>query len=219
MLIRKHMVYVDEKTIRSIKTGNTETTPEDEILQELERKKDEILKKAREEAKKILAEAEKKARGILKDADDKAKSLIEESRERIEAELKEHEKMKENLLRMLKSLKDEVRRAADELADRTLPILKIVMRKILEKEIDDELALRRLRSAFERIMGLENVVVRVSPADVDLIKREVEKAGYRLIVDDNLKRGDVVIETEAGVLNKSTSFQMKVIEDAINEVM
>ena len=219
MLIRKHLVYVDEKSIRSIRPNPPEQTEEDKVRKELEAERERIIQEAQKRAQEILKDAERKAEDILKEAEERAKKVLKDADERINMELKRLEELKGRISKIAGSLDAEIKRVADELADQILPLLGILFRKILEKEMDQELALRRLRSALERIMGLKRVVVRVSPEDVDLLKEEIEKAGYSLTVDSRLKSGDVVIETESGVLNKTTSFQLRVIEEILNEVI
>ncbi len=215
MIIKKHQIYVDARTIKKI--GERASSERSEIEEELERLKESILKKANDDAIRIIESAKKEAKEIVDGAKVEANRIIDEARKAYEAERQSLMEEKEKIMALFNSLNSKLDSAVENLVDESLPILKVIYRKILEKDMDEELAKRRLRSALQKVIQTGEITVRMNPADVERVQGEF--TGLKIIPDPGLEEGDVVIETHLGVIDKSTNFQWRLIEDIIDEVI
>lgn len=77
---------------------------------------------------------------------------------------------------------------------------------------------RKLRSALSKVAGIENVKIKIHPEDLDKVDLK-ELKGKQVIPDPNVEKGGVILETEYGVLDKTFSYQWKLVEDIFEEVV
>ncbi len=100
-----------------------------------------------------------------------------------------------------------------------------VAQQILKREVlcDNSIVLNQLRESLRRVLGVENIKVRVNPED-EAIVRENKPAilsasdSLREIViesDDKVERGGCILESESGNVDARISTQMKKIEAAL----
>lgn len=220
LIIKRHLIYVDAKSVR--KVGPKEEKEEDSKEKELEELKRKIVEEAKEEAKKIVENARRESEEIVKKAREDSERMKRTLEEEYTRKIGEIEDLKGEILRIADGFKKELARAAEEIADLSLPVLREIYRKILEKDIDEDLARRRITSILERIYETAGVRVRISPGDSEILGETVEelkKRGFEVLVDPSLKMGDVVVETQGGVFDRRTDFLWKMIEDAIDEIL
>lgn len=216
MIIKRHQIYVDAKSIRKI--GGLLPGEREALEEELKELRETVIREANERASHILEEARKRAQETLARAKEEADKVVEESKKAYSAELESLKEEKSKLQALLGSIPEKLDSAIKSLADEALPVLKVIYKKVLEKDIDEELARRRLESALSRIFETAGITIRLNPADVERVKDLVVK-GANILPDPGLKEGDVLIETRLGILDKSTAFQWKMIEDIIDEVL
>lgn len=83
-------------------------------------------------------------------------------------------------------------------------------------EVDGETIVGIARHALQRLVGRERVTVRVNPADVEMLRghREALLAvqdveSLRIVEDQRVDRGGVVIETESGTIDAKVSTQAR----------
>jgi flagellar assembly protein FliH len=221
MIIKRHLIYVDSKSVRKIGKEEKDESKED-LREEIEKKRMEIIQEAEIRAKEIIESAKAEAEKILEDANEKAKNIEESLKKEYAMKIEELEALKVDVLNFKSLLLSKMEEAIEDLIDMALPLMKIIYRKILEKDIDDDLARRRIKSALEKIFETANVRFRISVEDSskigDLIQ-ELGSEGMDVVVDPSLKKGDVVVETSLGVIDKTTSFRWKMVEDMIDEVL
>ncbi len=222
LIIKRHLIYVDSKSIRKIGPEDKKKGLEEEMEEEIRRKAEEIIKSAQEEAEGALKDAREKAEKIVEDAKEKARLIMEDAKRKAKKEVEEIGKLKEDISRFREKLNDQIEKVARNVAENSLPILKVIYKKILEKDIDEELALRRVQKILERIYTSEKVRIRISPQDEvilsDLVE-ELNRKGFEIVVDPDLQKGDVLVETSKGVMDKTTSFRWNMIEDVIDEIL
>ena len=219
MIIKKHLIYVDAKSVRRIGKEKEEKKDEE---REIERMREEVLKKAQIEADKIISEAKEKAKRIIEQAQKEYEEKISAASRELEEKMKEVETQRKRLENLENLLREKIGEAVKEIVEESLPILKVIYKKILEKDMDEDLARRRIESALERIYETSGVRFRISPEDAhgleDTIKL-LKGRGFEVVVDPSLKKGDVLVETSLGILDKTTSFRWKMVEDILEEVL
>ncbi len=222
MIIKRHLIYVDAKTVKKIGREPEKKNEEDEIIQKAKAEAQKILENARKEADEILKDAQDKAQKILEDAKVKADEIVNSSKSEIDARLAEIEDLKSHISSLGKRLDDSLKDLSERLADASLPVFKVIYRKILEKDLDEDLAKRRIESALEKIFHSDGVILKISPRDVERLSGvmdNLKSQGFDVQIDPNLSEGDVLVETKKGVIDKTTSFRWKMIEDVLDEIL
>jgi flagellar assembly protein FliH len=79
-----------------------------------------------------------------------------------------------------------------------------------------------VRQALTRLVSREVVTLRVNPVDLDMIRQhrdEIIAAGdvehLRIVEDQRIERGGVVVETDAGTIDSKISTQLREARRAI----
>lgn len=82
--------------------------------------------------------------------------------------------------------------------------------------IDPNVVLENVRHALARIVGREIVTLRVNPADLEILREYRERTAanndvehLRIIEDQRVDRGGVVVETDAGTIDAKVSTQLR----------
>jgi flagellar assembly protein FliH len=82
--------------------------------------------------------------------------------------------------------------------------------------VDPNVVLDNVRQALTRLVGREVVTLRVNPADLDTIRAHRDSiAGandvehLRVVEDQRVDRGGVVVETDAGTIDAKVSTQIR----------
>jgi len=216
MLLRKDEVfYIDlPRKIEKEEKVQEEKTKENtsEEIQKIKEMREKILSEAQEEARKIIEGARKDAEEILSNAYNEAEALKLEAKKVLE----EAKTMKDDFQKYILALKEKIQKQVNQRIEEILPelldILKILFKKILEKEMDESAVERKLRSALSKLVGIKNVKIRINPEDA-------KKTGPQLIPDPNVERGGVIVETDFGILDKTFSHQWELVEDIFEEVV
>lgn len=83
-------------------------------------------------------------------------------------------------------------------------------------EADDQVVIEMTRAAIARLVNRETVTVRVNPADIETMRENRERImsmndvdHLRLIEDQRVDRGGVVLETESGTIDSKISTQLR----------
>ena len=62
----------------------------------------------------------------------------------------------------------------------------------------------------------------MSPKDSEKLSDVLESLrsqGFEVRIDPDLSEGDVLVETEKGIIDKTTPFRWKMIEDILDEIL
>jgi flagellar biosynthesis/type III secretory pathway protein FliH len=102
-----------------------------------------------------------------------------------------------------------------------------IAERVIRKEViaDRSMVLGQIHEGLRRVLGVENVKVRVHPGDLPLVREQksVIQAGgdsiREMIVegDESLEPGDCVIESDMGTIDARISTQLKQIENVLFE--
>ena len=227
MIIKKRFVYIDTPQLIKDDEKITKITKEEDSTENL---KKEIINKAKKDASKIISDAKNEAGEIINSAKKEAEQIKEQVLKEInglkeEQTLKlqeEFEKFKENLQKIVNSFDKELQKSVENLSENILKVFKIIVFKLLEKEIDDEVTLRKLNKILTHLVGMKNVKLYMNPKDISLLDDEIISSfrtrGIEVIEDEKVQYG-VVAETDMGTINTDLNFQMKLVNEIIDEVL
>ncbi len=222
LIIKRHLIYVDAKSIKKVGNESSEENEINELLESAKKEAEEIIKNAKDEAQKIVENAKNEAQRIIDDAKIEAEEILNSAEIEINEKLSEIDSLKSYIAAFGERLNEQLNGLAKELAEKSFPAFKAIYRKILEKDVDEDLAKRRIESALEKIFYSEGVILRVSPKDSEKLSDVLESLrsqGFEVRIDPDLSEGDVLVETEKGIIDKTTPFRWKMIEDILDEIL
>jgi len=188
-------------------------------------------------ASALIDRAAGDAEALIRDARDRAASLIEDAQARvaqIESEAHatgfdrgvadgrasaqaEMDEMLETMRGLIEMARIERHKIIESAEPEILRLSIAIAERILHKHValDSTTVLDMVRGAVTRLVNRENVTVRVNPADIELMRENRDRLmmfndieHLRLIEDQRVDRGGVVIETDAGTIDSKVSTQL-----------
>lgn len=176
----------------------------------------ELLRGAQERALALIDDAERRAAQMESDAHDKGfEQGIGDGRTAAQAEMDE-------MLQTMRGLIDMARVERHKIIETAEPeIVRLsvaIAERILNQHIalDENAVLEMTRAAITRLVNRETVTVRVNPADIETMRQHRDKLmamndidNMRVIEDQRVDRGGVVIETDAGTIDAKISTQLR----------
>ncbi len=177
-------------------------------------------------AAEVLRSAYEAARRLQEAAQVEAARAVAEAQARARAELEAA--WTERLRRLERLLEELGRQGPEVLAERFAPAVVTlaleVARKIVRREVDQDpgLLVAWAREAAGRLHGAGELVVRVNPQDLELLRASgvpVDRAdqGLRWVADPGVD-GGCVVESEAGVADATLGTQLRVLRERLEEV-
>jgi flagellar assembly protein FliH len=188
---------------------------------------DAMLEKARVDGEALLAAARAQAQTLANEAQAKVTAIEADAHThgfeagdkagRAAADL-----AMEDMLETMRGLIDVARTERVKLLEAAEPEIVRLATDIAERVLHDHVALEAetvvgmTRQALSRLIAREKVTVRVNPADVELLRshrqalldsHDVE--GIRVVEDQRVDRGGVVLETESGTIDAKISSQLR----------
>jgi flagellar assembly protein FliH len=196
------------------------------------------LDAVRAEAAKLIDDASAGAEALLRDAKARALSLIEEAERRvleIETSAKrdgfdqgvsdgraaaqaEMDQMLETMRGLIEMARIERHKIIEGAEPEILRLSVSIAERILAQHIavEPNTVLEMTRSAIARIVSRETVTVRVNPADIEAMREHREQLmsmndidNLRIIEDQRVDRGGVLLETDAGTIDAKVSTQLR----------
>jgi len=165
-----------------------------------------IIESARQEGEKIIAEA---------------RAVFEAEKKRgYEAGLEQGKGViAERMLQTVKKTIDYFASAEETLCTLVMSAL----RKIIGEMDDRELILRVIRNGLALVRTQKQVVLKVSPADLDAVQREINTIladfpgiGFiDVIADSRLKKSDCILECDIGVIDAGLDTQLQAIKRSL----
>ncbi|ONN26632.1 flagellar export/assembly protein [Thermosipho affectus] len=224
MIIKKRYVYID--TPQVINKKNVEEKKEKEevkqqadIIKNAQKKANEIIEKAQKKANEIIEKAKKDAQKILDESIREKENLINSQKK---ATYESISKLNERINFLIQKFDENILKIVEQFENDLFQLTKIIISKILEKEIDEEITKRKLNKILTHIAGMKNVKLYLNPEDIKLLDpniiSQLNNKGIEIIEDSKVQFG-VIAETEIGNINTDLKFQMKLINEIIDEVL
>lgn len=190
------------------------------------------------EAAKLIEDATADAEELIHNAQERALALVDDARQRvaqIEAQAKhegyeqgaadaraavqaEMDEMLETMRGLIEMARVERHKIIEGAEPEIVRLSVAIAERILTQHIcvDGNAVVEMTRSAITRLVNRETVTVRVNPADIETMRHHREKLmsmndidNMRLIEDQRVDRGGVVIETDAGTIDAKISTQLR----------
>lgn len=212
---------------------------------------DEILDAARAESSKLIDDATRDAESLLRDAQERALALIDDAQRRVaqieddarsqgfeqgssdgraaaQAEMEEMLETMQGLVEMARIERHKIIEGAEpEIVRLSVAIAERVLNQHVA--VDSDAVLEMTRAAITRLVNRETVTVRVNPGDIATMRQHRDKLmamndidNLRVIEDQRVDRGGVLIETDAGTIDAKISTQLRevrrllAVEDAMS---
>jgi len=194
---------------------------------------DALIDRAAEDARTLLADAAERGRALIAQAGERVLEIesqakasareqgFAEGRQQIEAETA-------SLIATLRELVDSARNERHTVIEGAEPELVRLAMAIAESVVHQHIALdpsvvvENVRNALTRLVSREVVTLRVNPIDLDMIRqhRDAIVASHdvehlRIVEDQRVDRGGVVLETEAGTIDAKISTQLREARKAL----
>ena len=201
-------------------------------IDEAERKAREIIDDAYREAEKIINDAVSRSieisREVEKEAEKKGyekgfeQGYKEGERKGYEDAFKKTLSEGRYAIEMLRKIMDEVAYAKERFSDDfpkivlhlTLVALKTIL--MTEKLKDEELIVRVLKDALDKVKDFKIVKIRVNEADYGTVRKFFDLPDdVEIIPDPTVEKGDVKIEMREGYFEASMKWREEVIEDVL----
>ncbi|MCD6253345.1 MAG: hypothetical protein J7J80_02920 [Thermotogae bacterium] len=221
-LIKRHLVLID-LPVDAEDPQNTLKTQISQLLEEAEAEAKSIVEKARQEASEILQQAAKEAERLRQEAEDEAERLRREAGDRGYREgVSKAKELKTLLHRIVQHYHEHLQ----ELEKNALPILlevfELVSLKLFGREFDEHEKMLKisLERALEKLRTTADVIVRVNKQDYEEFGEEIEKIlsfgkMIHLKPDAGIKRSEVLVETDYGVIESSPR---RILEEFTNHL-
>ncbi len=196
------------------------------------------LDAARAEAAKLVEDAAVDAQRLIEEARERALKLVDDA-ERGVAEIESQAKSQgyqvglgdgraaagaemEEMLETMRGLVEMARAERHKIIESAESEIVRLSLNIAERILNAHVALEpatvldMTRAAITRVVSRETVTVRVNPADIELMREHRERLmamndidNLRLIEDQRVDRGGVLIETDSGTIDAKISTQLR----------
>jgi flagellar assembly protein FliH len=201
-------------------------------IDEAERKAKEIIDNAYKESEKIINEALSRSldvsREIEKEAEEKGfkkgyeKGYKEGENKGYEDAYKKTLSEGRYALEMIRKIADEVAYAKERFSDDfpkiVLHLTLVAVKTILmtERIKDEELVIRALKDAFDKVKGFKIVRIRLNEKDIEIVKKFFQiPEDIDIVPDNSVQRGDVKIDMREGYFESSIKWREKIIEEVL----
>jgi flagellar biosynthesis/type III secretory pathway protein FliH len=188
----------------------------DELIENGRRGADLLLQAAKSEAQQLLAKAQT-------DADEmKTKAQAEGTAQGIETGREQAAQDAREAIATLRDLVESARVERRTIVDGAEPeVVKLALaiaERILHREIEaqPDVVVGMVRVGLSRLSGRESVTLRVNPGDLATMREHREALlngndveGLRIVEDQRVDRGGVVIETESGTIDAKIGTQLR----------
>jgi len=190
------------------------------------------------EAQHLIDRASEDAERLIRDAQHRATSLIDQAQGRageIEAQAKEQgfqlgvgdgrtaaqaemDEMLETMRGLVEMARIERHKIIESAEPEIVRLAVYIAERVLNQHVavDQNAVIDMVRAAITRLVNREKVTVRVNPADMQTMREHRDQLmsindidHMRVIEDQRVDRGGVVIETESGTIDSKVSTQLR----------
>ena len=186
-----------------------------------------ILDDAQREAEFLLADATDRARALVEDAASRADAIAQEARKRghdegFHAGREAADREMADMLATMRGLLEMANVERHKLMEAAEPELVKLALGIAERVLHQQVALDRgvvvemAKVAISRLIERDTVTVRVNPSDLDRMREHRDELiaigdirNLRVIEDQRVDRGGVVVDTGAGTIDARISTQLE----------
>jgi len=200
----------------------------------LQSEADAIIDGALRDAEDLLTDAHARARAMIDDAGARAEQIAENARRAAHeaghaAGTQAAEREMSELLATMRNLIEMARAERHKIIESAEPELVKLAMGIAERVLHQQIALDRnvvvemAKVAISRLIDRDSVTVRVNPADLERMREHREDVlamgdvkNVRIIEDQRVDRGGVVVETDAGSVDARVHTQLAEVKKVLH---
>jgi len=193
-----------------------------------------IIDGAQRDAEALLSDAHARARAMIDDAAARAEQIAENARRAAHeaghaAGTQAAEREMSELLATMRNLIEMARAERHKIIESAEPELVKLAMGIAERVLHQQIALDRnvvvemAKVAISRLIERDSVTVRVNPADLERMREHREDVlamgdvkNVRIIEDQRVDRGGVVVETDAGSVDARVQTQLAEVKKVLH---
>ncbi|MGZ3503922.1 MAG: FliH/SctL family protein [Vulcanimicrobiaceae bacterium] len=186
-----------------------------------------LIDKASADAQSILLDAQQRALDLINDAIARTRAIEDEARQSgydggmrdgraaAQAEMDEMLSTMRGLIEMARVERHKIIEAAEP---EIVRLATAIAERILHQHValEPNTVVEMTRAAITRLVNRETVTVRVNPADIEMMRENRDAImsmndieHLRVIEDQRVDRGGVVLETESGTIDAKVSTQLR----------
>jgi flagellar assembly protein FliH len=203
----------------------------DEVLDDAKRQADEIINSAQEEHDRVVKDAYDNAMEIMENA--KSEGFSTGYKEGYDQGYQEGYGASEVLIDEANELKHNATLHYEQIIQNSegqlMDLVMEITQKVLEKEMDDddEIIFNLVKKGLGRLTQTELLKIRVSEADyINLVSMKkrilplLDKVGdIQIVQDDNMSKGDCIMETDSGNIDSGVQTQLDYIKTAFEALL
>jgi flagellar assembly protein FliH len=217
----------DDPVFAGISDFTLEPEPEPPSLEEIRAETQRVIDEATADAQDIIEQARANAMQIMEEAERNANRLEADAKQRgyddgmadgraaAQAEMDEMMATMRGLIEMARAERHKIIESAEpELVRLSVAIAERILHAHIA--VEPAAVLEIARAAISRIVDRETITVRVNPADLELMREHRDHLmsmndvdNMRLIEDQRVDRGGVVLETQAGTVDAKLTTQLR----------
>ena len=192
-----------------------------------------IVEGAAADARALIEEAQRAARQIFEDAEARSQTIEAEARTRgydtgfeagknaVDAQMND---MIETMHGLLAGIRESRRDVMETAEPEIVRLAMAIAERIVHEQIaiDPNVVIGNVRNALTRLVSREVVTLRVNPADLETMRHHRDAIvsasdieHLRIVEDQRVDRGGVVVEIEAGTIDAKISTQLREARRAI----
>lgn len=215
MIIKKKQLLIDAPCIvgehkEEIRSDRKDSFDPAKILEEARKKAEETVEEAKKEAAKILNEAKEKQQKLFQEIEAERQQLKKKSAE-----------VSQRLIALVSSFEKQFEKKKQELSDQLVEVLRILIEKIAFRYLDETDFSEKMKKVFSKLSEIKHAKIFVNQQDAESfpeIMKQCEEFGFDVIKSSNLKPGEVLVETDLGVLDGTKKAATMLVEKLIEEV-
>jgi flagellar assembly protein FliH len=215
--------------------GQPQAPPTPQIdFEALQSEAEAIIDGAQRDAEALLADAHSRARAMIDDAGARAEQIAEQARRAAHdaghaAGTQAAEREMSELLATMRNLIEMARAERHKIIESAEPELVKLAMGIAERVLHQQIALDRnvvvemAKVAISRLIDRDSVTVRVNPSDLERMREHREDVlamgdvkNVRIIEDQRVDRGGVVVETDAGSVDARVHTQLAEVKKVLH---
>ena len=226
---------VENEYLENVKQRATEKVRA--LLLQAKRRSDEIIREAEEQAQQIKNEAEQEASQILEAANIKFvetekrfQNIFNEAMDKAQSEIqqiitKNQQDLGESTAIVLLSIHEQLSKFYDtwkeDLKQLTIEAIQVGTSWILTAE-KKEILNQMLEDSVHKLIEKKNFIVRVNPADSDLVKQVLENSrtqSWRVEATTDLEPGSLELESDNVFIKNSSYERQKFVHEILNNLV
>ncbi|MGB9820199.1 MAG: FliH/SctL family protein [Pseudothermotoga sp.] len=213
MIIKKRQLFIDSPYVFS-----QTKAPEDPT--ELFKKAEQELRDAHEQANQIINEAQLKAKQIIENAKKDSQSILEKSKKEAELAQSQMRATVQTLNKIVEEFRKQLNSKIADISNELTEILHILTKKMAYREISKVDYQKKIENILSKIIGMSNIKVTMNTEDFESFPQIVEQfksLGMELVKSAALKRGEIVVDTEIGVIDGTNQYLTQIIDQLLEE--